>query len=184
MGKNKNALISVFDKKNLELISKFLMEKKYTIYSTGGSSRYLKKIHIPHVEVSKYTKQKEILSGRVKTLHPKIFGGILAANTQDHQMELKREKIVNFDLIIVNLYPFKETIRKTKNSNDIIEMIDIGGHSLIRAAAKNYLNTTIIIDPFDYPNFIKNPPKTASAKKRYAVKAMKKITESDKLSRH
>ena len=179
MGKNKNALISVFDKKNLELISKFLMRKNYTIYSTGGSSRYLKKIHIPHVEVSEYTKQKEILSGRVKTLHPKIFGGILAANTQDHQMELKREKIVNFDLIIVNLYPFEETIRKTKNSNDIIEMIDIGGHSLIRAASKNYSNTVIIVDPLDYPNFIKNIPKTASAKKKYAVKAMQKITEYD-----
>ena len=179
MEKNKNALISVFDKNNLELISKFLIKKKYTIYSTGGSSKYLKKIHIPHVEVSKYTKQNEILSGRVKTLHPKIFGGILAANTREHQKELKKEKIINFDLIIVNLYPFEKTIKNTKNNNEIIEMIDIGGHSLIRAAAKNYLNTTIIIDPLDYPNFIKNSPKTASAKKRYAVKAMQKITEYD-----
>tara|TARA_B100000575_G_scaffold117588_1_gene93610 strand:+ start:629 stop:2098 length:1470 start_codon:yes stop_codon:yes gene_type:complete len=179
MGKNKNVLISVFDKKNLELISKFLIEKKYTIYSTGGSSKYLKKICIPHVEVSKYTKQKEILSGRVKTLHPKIFGGILAANTLDHQKEIKKEKIINFDLIIVNLYPFEKTIKKTKNNNEIIEMIDIGGHSLIRAAAKNYLKSVVIVDPLDYPNFIKNYPKTESAKKKYAIKAMKQITEYD-----
>ena len=179
MGKNKNVLISVFDKKNLELISKFLIEKKYTIYSTGGSSKYLKKIRIPHVEVSKYTKQKEILSGRVKTLHPKIFGGILAANTLDHQKEIKKEKIINFDLIIVNLYPFEKTIKKTKNNNEIIEMIDIGGHSLIRAAAKNYLKSIVIVDPLDYPNFIKNYPKTDSAKKKYAIKAMKQITEYD-----
>ena len=129
--------------------------------------------------MSKYTKQKEILSGRVKTLHPKIFGGILAANTQDHQMELKREKIVNFDLIIVNLYPFEETIGKTKNSNDIIEMIDIGGHSLIRAAAKNYLKSTIIVDPLDYQDFIKNFPETVLGKKKYAIKAMKHITKYD-----
>ena len=114
MGKNKNALVSVFDKSNLDLISKFLIKKKYTIYSTGGSSKYLKKIKVPHVEISKYTKQKEILSGRVKTLHPKIFGGILATNTRNHQEELKKEKIINFDLIIVNLYPFEKTIKNTK----------------------------------------------------------------------
>ena len=141
MKKNKNALISVYDKINLEDIARFLIKKKYTIYSTGGSSNYLKKINIPHVEISKFTKQKEILNGRVKTLHPKIFGGILAANSQDHQKELKVSKIPNFDLLIVNLYPFEETIKKTKNADEIIEMIDIGGHSLIRAAVKNYLKT-------------------------------------------
>ena len=77
MVKNKNVLISVYDKANLDQITKFLIKKKYTIYSTGGSSKYLKKINVPHVEISEYTRQKEILTGRVKTLHPKIFGGIL-----------------------------------------------------------------------------------------------------------
>ena len=149
MRNNKNALVSVFDKTNLDLISKFLIKKKYTIYSTGGSSKYLKNINVPHVEISKYTKQKEILSGRVKP-SPKIFGGILAANNRDHQKELKKEKIINFDLIIVNLYPFEDTVKKTKKANKIIEMIDIGGHSLIRAAVKNYLKSTIIVDPLDY----------------------------------
>ena len=111
---NKNALISVYDKIDLENIAKFLIKKKYTIYSTGGSSNYLKKINLPYVEISKYTKQKEILNGRVKTLHPKIFGGILAANTQEHQKELKGQKIPNFDLLVVNLYPFEETIKRKK----------------------------------------------------------------------
>ena len=179
MRNNKNALVSVFDKTNLDLISKFLIKKKYTIYSTGGSSKYLKNINVPHVEISKYTKQKEILSGRVKTLHPKIFGGILAANNRDHQKELKKEKIINFDLIIVNLYPFEDTVKKTKKANEIIEMIDIGGHSLIRAAVKNYLKSTIIVDPLDYSNFIKNFPVTVSLKKKYAIKAMKQITNYD-----
>ena len=179
MVNSKNALISVFDKANLDNIAKFLIKKKFTIYSTDGSSEYLKKIHIPHIQISKYTKQKEILAGRVKTLHPKIFGGILATNTKKHQNELIREKIINFDLLIINLYPFEETIKNNKKTNDIIEMIDIGGHSLIRAAVKNYLNTIIVVDPLDYPNLIKKFPKTDATKKRYAIKAIKHITDYD-----
>ena len=179
MVKNKNALISVYDKANLDLIANFLIKKKYTIYSTGGSSKYLKKINVPHFEISKYTRQKEILDGRVKTLHPKIFGGILASKTKDHQRELKDEKIINFDLVIVNLYPFEKTIKNTKKTDEIIEMIDIGGHSLIRASAKNYLKTTVIVDPMDYRKFIKNIPKTSLSKKKYAIKAMEQITKYD-----
>ena len=179
MVKNKNALISVFDKTNLEKISRFLIKKKYTIYSTGGSSKYLKKINVPHIQISKYTKQKEILDGRVKTLHPKIFGGILATKSKSHQRELDEEKIINFDLIIVNLYPFEKTINDKKNKDEIIEMIDIGGHSLIRAAVKNYLKTITIVDPLDYTNFIKKFPKAESAKKEYAIKAIKQATNYD-----
>ena len=179
MGRNKNVLVSVYDKSNLDLISKYLLKKKYTIYSTGGSSEYLKNINVPHIEISKYTRQKEILAGRVKTLHPKIFGGILATDTLEHQKELKKEKIINFDLIICNLYPFEKTIENTKKKDEIIEMIDIGGHSLIRAAVKNYLKTLVIVNPLDYSKFIKNPPKTNSAKKKYAIKAIKQITKYD-----
>ncbi len=179
MVKNKNALISVFDKTNLDKISKFLIKKKYTIYSTGGSSGYLKKIHVPHIQVSKYTKQKEILAGRVKTLHPKIFGGILATNAKDNQEELRREQIVNFDLLVVNLYPFEETVKNKKKADEIIEMIDIGGHSLIRAAVKNFQKTVIIIDPSDYSSFIKKFPKTSSEKKKYAIKAIKEVANYD-----
>ncbi len=179
MEKNKNALISVYDKTDLDKIAEFLIKKNYTIYSTGGSSEYLKKIRVKHIQISKYTKQKEILEGRVKTLHPKVFGGILASNTQDHQKEIKREKIINFDLIIVNLYPFEETIKNTNKKDEIIEMIDIGGHSLIRAAVKNYQKSIIIVDPSDYKNFIKNYPKTNKNKKKYAIKALKKVTNYD-----
>ena len=179
MVKNKNVLISVFDKSHLDSIVKFLIKKKYTIYSTGGSSEYLKKIQVPHVQISKYTKQKEILSGRVKTLHPKIFGGILATSDKNHQKELNRERIVNFDLIIVNLYPFEEAIKNNKNDNEIIEMIDIGGHSLIRAAVKNYRKTIIIVDPLDYKNLTKKFPKTELDKRKYAIKAIKLVTDYD-----
>jgi len=179
MRRNKNVLISVYDKTNLDYIAKFLIKKKYTIYSTGGSSKYLKKINLPHIEISKYIKQKEILDGRVKTLHPKIFGGILAGNTQKHQKELKKEKIPNFDLLIVNLYPFEETVKETKNAEKIIEMIDIGGHSLIRAAVKNFSKTLIVIDPLDYPNLVNNFPATNADRKKYAIKAIKQITRYD-----
>ena len=179
MNKTKNAILSVFDKTNLDVIAKFLIKKKFTLYSTGGTSKYLKKIQIPHIEISDYTNQKEILGGRVKTLHPKIFGGLLGTDSNNHQKELSREKIVNFDVLVINLYPFEETVNKTKNFDEIIEMIDIGGHSLIRAAVKNFRKTITLLDPLDYKIFIKNYPKTEAAKKNYAIKAIQKITEYD-----
>ncbi len=179
MPRKKNAIISVFDKTNLSNIANFLIKKNFTIYSTGGSSLYLKKLKIPHVEISNYTKQKEILGGRVKTLHPKIFGGLLGTNSNSHQKELEKEKIINFDVLIINLYPFEDTVRNTKNSDKIIEMIDIGGHSLIRAAVKNYKKTVPIVDPTDYQNFIKNFPPSEISKKNYAIKAIQQITEYD-----
>ena len=155
----KNVIISVFDKSNLDVIAKFLVNKKFTIYSTGGTSKFLRKINIPHKEITKYTKQKEILGGRVKTLHPKIFGGLLGTNAKDHKKDLKKERIVEFDLLVVNLYPFEETVKNTKTKSKIIEMIDIGGHSLIRAAVKNYEKTIPLINPKDYDYFIKNSSK-------------------------
>ena len=179
MNNNKNVLVSVFDKTDLDIIAKFLIKKKYTIYSTGGSSEYLKKIHVPHIQISKYTKQREILAGRVKTLHPKVFGGILATNNKNHQKELNKEKIINFDLLIINLYPFEEAVKNNSKNDEIIEMIDIGGHSLIRAAVKNYKKTQIIVDPLDYQNFMKKFPKTDTEKKRYAIKAIKQVTDYD-----
>ena len=176
---SKNVIISVYDKTDLDIISKFLIKKKFTIYSTGGTSEYLKKFDIPHVEISKYTKQKEILGGRVKTLHPKIFGGLLGTKSRSHQKELKSEKIVNFDMLIINLYPFEETIKKTKKSDEIIEMIDIGGHSLIRAAIKNYAKTTPIVSPTDYKQIIRKLPKSIKEKKKYAITALQHITQYD-----
>ena len=175
----KNVIISVFDKSNLDVIAKFLVNKKFTIYSTGGTSKFLRKINIPHIEITKYTKQKEILGGRVKTLHPKIFGGLLGTNAKDHKDDLKKEKIVEFDLLVVNLYPFEKTIQNTRSKSKIIEMIDIGGHSLIRAAVKNYEKTVPIINPIDYDYFIKNFPLKHNLKKKFAIKAIDHITRYD-----
>ena len=175
----KNAIISVYDKTDLDIISNFLIKKKFTIYSTGGTSDFLKKNNIPHIEISKYTNQKEILGGRVKTLHPKIFGGLLGTTSQSHQQELKTEKIVNFDMLIINLYPFEETIKKTNKSDEIIEMIDIGGHSLIRAAIKNYTKTTPVVSPADYKQIIRKLPRSQIEKKKYAIKALQHITQYD-----
>ena len=175
----KNVIISVYDKKDLDILSKHLIKKNYTIYSTGGTSDFLKKNNIPHIEISKYTKQKEILGGRVKTLHPKIFGGLLGTKSDNHQKELQSEKIVNFDILIVNLYPFQETIKNTTKTNEIIEMIDIGGHSLIRAAIKNYAKTIPVVSPNDYPQIIRKIPKSNLERKKYAIKALQHVTEYD-----
>tara|TARA_Y100000768_G_scaffold350422_1_gene300615 strand:+ start:2208 stop:3677 length:1470 start_codon:yes stop_codon:yes gene_type:complete len=179
MPKNKNAIISVFDKTNLALIANFLIKNKFTIYSTGGTSKFLTRKKIPHIEISNYTNQKEILGGRVKTLHPKIFGGILGTNSKNHQNELAKENIVNFDILIINLYPFEETIKSTEKFDEIIEMIDIGGHSLIRAAVKNYRKTIPVVDPKDYQTIIDKFPKKELDKKKYAIKAMQQISEYD-----
>ena len=179
MFKYKNSLLSVFDKTDIEVLAKFLIKKKFTIYSTGGTSQLLKKLKIPHKEISSYTGQKEILGGRVKTLHPKIFGGLLSTNSQKHQQEIKKEKIVNFDLLVINLYPFQETVKNTSNHKDIIEMIDIGGHSLIRAAVKNYEKTVTLMSPKDYQFFIKNYSKISHYKKKFALSALQIITEYD-----
>ena len=175
----KNVIISVYDKTDLDIIAKFLIKKKFTIYSTGGTSDFLKKNNIPHIEISKYTKQKEILGGRVKTLHPKIFGGLLGTTSRGHQKELQSEKIVNFNMLIINLYPFEETIKKTNKSDEIIEMIDIGGHSLIRAAIKNYTKTIPVVSPTDYKKIIRKLPNSKIEKKKYAIKALQHITQYD-----
>ena len=179
MFKHKNVIISVFDKTDLDVIAKFLIDEKFTIYSTGGTSQYLKDKNIKHIEISKYTKQKEILGGRVKTLHPKIFGGLLGTQSKEHQQELIKENIKNFDLLIINLYPFEKTLSQTKNSKEIIEMIDIGGHSLIRAAVKNYEKTSTIVSPNDYKNFIKNFKNIKKINKKLAITALRHISDYD-----
>ena len=179
MFKHKNVIISVFDKTNLDIIAKFLIDKKFTIYSTGGTSKYLKDKKIKHIEIARYTKQNEILGGRVKTLHPKIFAGLLGTESKVHQQELIKNNIKNFDLLIINLYPFEETLKNTTNSKEILEMIDIGGHSLIRAAVKNYKKTLTIVSPDDYKNFIKNYKNIKNISKKFAVNALRHITHYD-----
>ena len=153
--KIKKALISVFDKTSILDISKFLISQKIEIYSSGGTYKFLKENNIKVNEVSKYTKSPEILDGRVKTLHPKIHGGILAKRSlPKHLKELKKNKINLLDLVIVNLYPFKKTVKSKSSLKECIENIDIGGPTLIRAAAKNFEFVTTITDPNDYQKFI------------------------------
>ena len=150
--KMKRALISLSDKSNLAEFAKELVSLGYEIISTGGTLDALKKAKIPAKAVSSVTEFPEIMNGRVKTLHPKIFGGILAIPTnEDHVKQAKENDIAFFDLVAVNLYPFEKTINNPMSDwNEKIENIDIGGPSLIRAAAKNYQFVNILTDPNDY----------------------------------
>ncbi|MDM1397327.1 bifunctional phosphoribosylaminoimidazolecarboxamide formyltransferase/IMP cyclohydrolase [Myroides odoratimimus] len=154
--KIQSALISVFDKNGLEPIVKELHKHNVTIYSTGGTETFIKELNIPVVPVEDVTSYPSILGGRVKTLHPKIFGGIL--NRQDHEgdiAQMKEYEIPQIDLVIVDLYPFENTVASGAPEADIIEKIDIGGISLIRAAAKNFKDTVIVPSVNEYELFLK-----------------------------
>ena len=155
MIKVRNALISLSDKSSLKLLLETLKKHRINIISSGGTFKAIKKLKYPCTEVSEYTKFPEILDGRVKTLHPKIHAGIL--NKKKNKNILKRSKKNNFkniDLVIVNFYPFEKTIKNTSNHKKIIEKIDIGGPTMVRAAAKNYDDVTVIISPDQYNDLI------------------------------
>ena len=141
----KSALVSVFHKDNLEPIIKKLHELGVEIYSTGGTESFIKDLNIPVHAVEDLTEYPSILGGRVKTLHPKIFGGILGRRDDESDLaQLQKFAIPQIDLVIVDLYPFEETLASGANEQDIIEKIDIGGISLIRAAAKNFKDVLIV----------------------------------------
>ena len=145
MKKIKKALISVSDKKNLNFILKVLTKHKIQIISSGGTYKVIKKLGFESLEISKYTGTKEILGGRVKTLHPKIHAGILSVRkNKSHLKDIKNNNFEEIDLVIVNFYPFEKTLENTNNHNKIVENIDIGGPTLARAAAKNYNDVTVI----------------------------------------
>ena len=151
----KNALISVFDKQGLDSIVKRLDELGVKIYSTGGTQKFIEDLGIKVERVEDLTDYPSILGGRVKTLHPKIFGGIL--NRRSHegdQVQITDYKIPEIDLVIVDLYPFEDTVASGAEHNDIIEKIDIGGISLIRAAAKNYSDVVVIPSKDQYEDFL------------------------------
>ncbi len=154
MGKRRitRALISVYHKEGIELIAKQLTELNIEILSTGGTYDYLKELGIPVISVEEITSYPSILGGRVKTLHPKIFGGILyRRNDEGDALQVKEYEIPEIDLVIVDLYPFEEYVASNFPHQDIIEKIDIGGISLIRAAAKNYKDVVIISTKELYP---------------------------------
>ena len=151
--KPKTALISLSDKTNIDTIVKFLSEKNIKILSTGGTYKAIKEITNNVIEVSKFTGFEEIMGGRVKTLHPKIHAGILARRDSDMGI-LKDKGYEPIDLVIVNLYPFQETIGSNCTFEEAIEQIDIGGPTMIRAAAKNFKDVVVVTDPNDYQTII------------------------------
>ncbi|SMG30062.1 bifunctional phosphoribosylaminoimidazolecarboxamide formyltransferase/IMP cyclohydrolase [Arenibacter troitsensis] len=175
--KASSALISVFHKDGLEPLVKKFNELGITIYSTGGTETFIKDLGIDVVPVEDVTSYPSILGGRVKTLHPKVFGGIL--NRQDNesdQEQLKEFEIPQLDIVIVDLYPFEKTVASGASEQDIIEKIDIGGISLIRAAAKNYKDTLCVSSMNDYDEVLEmitkgNGSTTLEDRRRFATKS-------------
>ncbi len=147
----RRALVSVSDKTDLGRLARLLVDTKVEVLSTGGTAKALAELGVAVVKVSEYTGAPEILGGRVKTLHPKIHGGILAKSSADHEAELSRHGIPPIDLVVVNLYPFREAIAKPGCTlAEAVEQIDIGGPTMVRAAAKNWERVVVVVDPSDY----------------------------------
>lgn len=181
--KIKKALISVFYKDGLLPLAETLHQAGVEIFSTGGTRAFLEQAGFPVIAIEDLTGYPSILGGRVKTLHPKVFGGILkrGQNEQDIE-EIERFDIPAFDLVIVDLYPFEETLNQTSEASEIIEKIDIGGVSLIRAAAKNFTDVLIVPDRKFYPEFIgvftQNDGKSDDAFRRKMAAAAFEITSN------
>lgn len=182
--KIKSALISVFHKDGLEDIVKLLIEQDVKIYSTGGTQKFIEsqggKVH----RVEDLTTYPSILDGRVKTLHPKVFGGILAKREDSHQSQLSEYNIPEIDLVVVDLYPFEETVKSTEDEELIIEKIDIGGIALIRGAAKNFGDVVVVPSQEEYKHLYKilaeqNGESTLTDRKFLARKAFKVSSNYD-----
>jgi phosphoribosylaminoimidazolecarboxamide formyltransferase/IMP cyclohydrolase len=152
----RRALLSVTDKTGLVEFGEFLAEHGVEILSTGGTAKMLRDSGVPVVEVSDYTGFPEMLDGRVKTLHPKIHGGILGRrDLPSHKQQMAKHSIAPIDLVVVNLYQFEKAVAQPGCTlEDAIENIDIGGPTLLRASAKNYESVTVVVDPADYPKII------------------------------
>ena len=161
--KIRSALVSVFSKEGLEPLIRALCHYGADLYSTGGTEEYIRSLGLPVTSVESLTGYPSILDGRVKTLHPKVFGGILARRESGHLQELAEYGIPEMDLVIVDLYPFEETLASTDEEARIIEKIDIGGISLIRAAAKNFRDVAVVPSRQDYAGFLELLEKQAGA---------------------
>jgi phosphoribosylaminoimidazolecarboxamide formyltransferase / IMP cyclohydrolase len=178
------ALLSVSDKTNIAELARGLVELGWEIVSTGGTAKFLSERKIPVTPIESVTGFPEILSGRVKTLHPKIFGGILALRDDPkHQSELAAQAIPKIDLVCVNFYPFMEAAKKPNLTEaQLIEEIDIGGPSLVRAAAKNFQHVIVLTDPSDYSSVLEELRRgnvSEMTKRRLALKAFAKVAELD-----
>ena len=183
--KIQSALISVFYKNGLETIVQQLSQLGVTIYSTGGTQTFIEKLGVKVIPVEDLTTYPSILGGRVKTLHPSVFGGILGKRDDDtHVQEMKQYNIPEIDLVIVDLYPFEETVASTTDEKAIIEKIDIGGPSMIRAAAKNHKDLVVIASKADYSlleNLLKEQKgeTTLDQRRMFAFKAFETVAHYD-----
>ncbi|MFW6309386.1 MAG: bifunctional phosphoribosylaminoimidazolecarboxamide formyltransferase/IMP cyclohydrolase [bacterium] len=183
----KRALISVSDKTGVVELAAGLIENEYEIISTGGTAAKLRENGIEVIDVSEVTDYPEMMNGRVKTLHPVIHGGLLAIrDNPDHMEELKEMGITPIDMVVVNLYPFAETVNKPEvTREEALENIDIGGPTMIRSAAKNYKSVAVVTDPEDYTKILEEINKegeiTTATKKKLAVKAFQKTSKYDNM---
>ncbi len=180
-----SALISVFYKDGLENIVRLLHKLGIKIYSTGGTQKFIEELGVSCIAVESITLYPSILDGRVKTLHPSVFGGILGKRDNEiHLKEMEQYNIPQIDLVIIDLYPFEETVRSTSDEQTIIEKIDIGGPSMIRAAAKNFNDVTVIASKKEYAELEKlldeqNGETTFEQRKAFAIKAFDVCTNYD-----
>lgn len=183
--KIQSALISVYYKDGLEPLLQLLHQQEVTIYSTGGTQKFIENLDIPVIPVEAITGYPSILGGRVKTLHPLIFGGILGRRDVDSDMqEMQQYNIPAIDLVIVDLYPFEETVAATNDEQLIIEKIDVGGPSMIRGAAKNHKDVVVIADKKDYKLLedilsTQDGATTLEQRKMFAMKAFDVCTAYD-----
>src|SRR5258706_3871273 len=183
-----SALISVFYKDGLENIVKLLHVLEIEIYSTGGTQKFINELGIPCIAVESITSYPSILDGRVKTLHPSVFGAILGKRDNDkHLQEMKQYNIPEIDLVIVDLYPFEETVKSTNDEKLIIEKIDIGGPSMIRAAAKNFNDVVVVASKKEYPEIEKILSEqygetNLEQRRSFAIKAIDVCTNYDMAS--
>src|SRR5436190_8478969 len=180
-----SALISVFYKDGLEPVVQQLKSQGVTIYSTGGTQQFIEKLGVDVVPVESLTSYPSILGGRVKTLHPSVFGGILGRRDNEQDVkEMRQYDIPEIDLVIVDLYPFEETVASTNEEKAIIEKIDIGGPSMIRGAAKNFRDVIVIAAKKEYAALeaLLNQQKgetTIEQRKAFAAKAFEVVAHYD-----
>lgn len=179
MGQIKRALLSVYDKTGIDDLAQLLIENGVEIISSGGTQRYLEEKGIKTISIETITGFPEMLDGRVKTVHPNILAGVLAKRNSDHLDQLSKHNINTIDLIVVNLYPFEETISKSNCTlEEAVEQIDIGGPTLLRSAAKNFMYTTVLCNPNQYDefktNFLEND---LNSSENFRGKCAKKVFE-------
>ena len=170
------ALLSVWDKTGIVDLAKALAAQNIGILSSGGTAKLLREAGIPAKDVSEYTGFPEMMDGRVKTLHPKVHGGLLGRRGIDNDV-MAEHGIEAIDILCVNLYPFEEMSKKNLPLEELIEFVDIGGPAMIRAASKNYKDVTVIVDPADYPAVIEavnNGGTTPEQRLQLATKATTK----------